>query len=371
VKRGNSPVSWTRITRSLQSLVDSPTRLFWLLQTAGWTGFAGLHFLGGVGAGRPWTYIYASLTTAALGIAITCGLRLAYGRLWHLPLRRLVPAAALVLLTATTAFGILYADIMHASCTECVRPTFVLGYVWYAAAMFYVLLSWSGLYAGIKLMREFRRQADDVVKARMMAHEAQLKMLRYQLNPHFLFNTLNSLSTLTLEGRGAAASGMIENLSDFLRYSLESDPMQRVALARELESVEQYLGIEQLRFSDRLTVRISVDPNAVAALVPSMILQPLAENAIKHAVAKRAKGGTIEIDISCDRTTLDIRLRDNGPGDVPAESGGTESIGIGLANTRERLRAMYGDNAQFSIEPVRPRGMEAHVRLPLETAHGA
>lgn len=356
---------------SLQSLVDSPTRMFWLLQTAGWTGFAGLHFLGGVGAGRPWTYIYASLTTAALGIAITYGLRLAYRRLWLLPLRRLVPAATLALLSATAAYGILYADIMHASCVECVRPASVLGYVWYVAAMFYVLLSWSGLYAGIKLVREFRRQADDVVKARMMAHEAQLKMLRYQLNPHFLFNTLNSLSTLTLEGRGAAASGMIENLSDFLRYSLESDPVQRVALARELESVEQYLGIEQLRFSDRLTVRISVDPNAVGALVPSMILQPLAENAIKHAVAKRAKGGTIEIEISCDCTTLDIRLRDNGPGDLPAESRNTESIGIGLANTRERLRTIYGDNAQFTIEPVRPQGMEARLRLPLETGHDA
>jgi two-component system LytT family sensor kinase len=354
---------------SLQSIVDSPTRVFWLLQTAGWTGFAGLHFLGGVGAGRPWTYIYASLTTAALGIAISYGLRLVYGRLWHLPLRRLVPAAALALLSAAAAYGILYADIMHASCIECVRPASVLGYVWYVAAMFYVLLSWSGLYAGIKLLREFRQQADDVVKARMMAHEAQLKMLRYQLNPHFLFNTLNSLSTLTLEGRGAAASDMIDNLSDFLRYSLDSDPVQRVALARELESVQQYLDIEQLRFSDRLTVRISVDPNAVDALVPSMILQPLAENAIKHAVAKRAHGGTIEIDVSCDYRTLDIRLRDNGPSDLPAEPRNTESIGIGLANTRERLRVLYGECAQFTIEPVLPQGMQAHLRLPLETAH--
>ena len=158
------------------------------------------------------------------------------------PLRRLVPAATLTLLSAAAAYGILYADVMHASCTECARPTTVLGYVWYVAAMFYVLLSWSGLYAGIRLVREFRRQADDVVKAKMMAHDAQLKMLRYQLNPHFLFNTLNSLSTLTVEGHGAAASDMIDSLSDFLRYSLESDPVQRVASARELESVEQYLG---------------------------------------------------------------------------------------------------------------------------------
>ena len=241
---------WTHVMTSLQSLVDSPTRMFWLLQTAGWTGFAGLHFLGGVGAGRPWRYIYASLTTAALGIAITYGLRLVYRLLWHLPPLRSIPAATLALASASSAYGILYADIMHTSCTECVRPATVLGYVWYDAAMFYVLLSWSGLYAGIKLVREFRRQADDVVKAKMLAHDAQLKMLRYQLNPHFLFNTLNSLSTLTLEGRGDVASDMIDNLSDFLRYSLESDPVQRVVLARELESLERYFGIEQLRFSD-------------------------------------------------------------------------------------------------------------------------
>lgn len=375
MKRRNGPLSvnyrWTRITTSLQSLLDSPTRVFWLLQTAGWTGFAGLHFLGGVGAGRPWRYIYASLSTAALGVAITFGLRLVYRRLGHLPLQRVAPAAILALVSASTAYGILYADIMHASCIECVRPTTILGYVWYVAAMFYVLLSWSGLYAGIKLVREFRRQADDVVEAKMMAHEAQLKMLRYQLNPHFLFNTLNSLSTLTLEGRRAAASDMIDNLSDFLRYSLESDPVQRVVLGRELESVQRYLGIEQLRFSDRLSVRISVDPSAVDALVPSMILQPLAENAIKHAVAKRAEGGIIEIEITCDCGMLDIRLRDNGPGYSPAEPGNTESTGIGLANTRERLRVLYGDLAQITIKPVRPQGMEAHLRLPLETGHVA
>jgi two-component system LytT family sensor kinase len=237
--------------------------------------------------------------------------------------------------------------------------------------MFYVLLSWSGLYAGIKLVRQFREQADVVLKSKMMAQEAQLKMLRYQLNPHFLFNTLNSLSTLMLEGRGDAASDMVDNLSDFLRYSLDSDPVERVALARELESVEQYLGIEQLRFSDRLTVRVSVDSNAVDALVPSMILQPLAENAIKHAVAKRAKGGIIEIEIGCDCSMLDIRLRDNGPGHQSAESSNTESFGIGLTNTRERLRVLYGERAQFTIKPTRPQGMEAHLRFPLETGHGA
>jgi sensor histidine kinase YesM len=102
-----------------------------------------------------------------------------------------------------------------------------------------------------------------------------------------------------------------------------------------------------------------------------MILQPLAENAIKHAVAKRAEGGIIEIEITCDCGMLDIRLRDNGPGYSPAEPGNTESTGIGLANTRERLRVLYGDLAQITIKPVRPQGMEAHLRLPLETGHVA
>jgi LytS/YehU family sensor histidine kinase len=191
-------------------------------------------------------------------------------------------------------------------------------------------------------------------------------MLRYQLNPHFLFNTLNAISTLVLDGRRDQANGMVGALSGFLRYSLDSDPEQRVTLEQEIESVRRYLTIEQVRFADRLRVGILVTPEAASALVPSLILQPLIENAIKYAVSRREEGGRIELVARTADGALEITLRDDGPGstDYAPKTGGGH--GVGLANTRERLRVLYGDQQSFTIRTCEPRGTLVTLRLPLE-----
>jgi LytS/YehU family sensor histidine kinase len=203
-----------------------------------------------------------------------------------------------------------------------------------------------------------------------MAHEAQLKMLRYQLNPHFLFNTLNAISTLILDHDGATANRMVTGLSAFLRHTLDSDPMQRVTLGDELDALSRYLAIEQLRFAERLQVGIEVTPEARRALVPSLILQPLIENCIKYAVAKRIDGGRIEIEARVLGANLEVLVRDDGPGlgpDGTCESG----HGVGLSNTRERLRVLFGERQSVTVRNLAPHGVEVCLRLPLEAAGNA
>ena len=343
---------------------------FWPLQVAGWLGYFALYFTAWMGENpddaRRYLPVLGAMT--AFGFVNSSILRLGYQRIWSLPLPRMGATAAAMLLGATLIQGTLYAYLKSITCVghDCMVHS-VLGYMWYYLSTFYLLLSWSGLYFGIKLARQSQEQKETALQATAMAHEAQLKMLRYQLNPHFLFNTLNAISTLVLDHKTDTANRMVTSLSSFLRYSLDSDPVQRVTLAQEIEALNLYLGIEQLRFGDRLQVRINVDAAARDALVPSLILQPIIENSIKHAVAKREEGGHIEIEARRDGDTLDLHLRDDGPG-CPDFDAPTNHTGVGLANTRERLRVIYGARQQFTITNREPHGANVHIRLPFEAA---
>jgi len=191
-----------------------------------------------------------------------------------------------------------------------------------------------------------------VLKASALAQEAQVKMLRYQLNPHFLFNTLNAISTLILDGQGKVANQAIGRLSEFLRHTLDQDPMKKVTLRHEIEALNLYLGIEQLRFGDRLRLEYEIDEAALAGLVPSLILQPLVENSLKYAIAPREEGGRLRIiaqledpssssswpttDRACDR-----REPRRGPrGRLPQHA--------------ERLAALYGDHQTLAVRFARP-----------------
>jgi len=341
-------------------------RSFWPLQIGGWLGYFALNFTAALGEGKEWWYMYSSMSVTLSGFIVTSILRQGYKRIWHLNGPRMVLSAAGMLFLAAVVQATAYVNILFKFCDDCDVHS-VFGYLWYFASMFYLLLSWSGLYFGIKFSRQLQQQKEAALKAQAMAHEAQLKMLRYQLNPHFLFNTLNAISTLVLDGRGSTANGMVASLSAFLRYSLDSDPVQRVSLAHEIDATNLYLSIEQLRFGERLRVRMDITPEARGALVPSLLLQPLIENAIKYAVSKREEGGTIEIDARREGSGLVITLRDDGPGckdfnDRPA------GHGVGLSNTRERLLVLYGERAQeFTIANREPRGVEVRIRLPFES----
>lgn len=212
---------------------------------------------------------------------------------------------------------------------------------------------------------ETMAQARAVSRAQALAYDAQLRMLHYQINPHFLFNTLNAISTLVLEKRNQQAEGMLMKLAGFLRYSLDRQPTEMAALTAELEAQRKYLEIEQTRFEDKLQVRFTIEPGLEEARVPSLILQPLLENAIKYAITPRAEGGSIDVSASRDGDTLRIAVEDDGPG-LPPEGDTRRRRGVGLANARERLEVMYGDRAGLIACNRDPQGCRVEIWLPLE-----
>jgi LytS/YehU family sensor histidine kinase len=199
--------------------------------------------------------------------------------------------------------------------------------------------------------------------------QAQLKMLRYQLNPHFLFNTLNAISTLVLEQDGKQANSMLTQLSAFLRYSLDSDPLQKTTLAEEIRALELYLAIEKTRFADRLTVTFDIDDNTMGAYVPSLILQPAIENAIKYAIAQMEAGGEIRITASREGGALAMTVCDNGPNAPEDPNALLKNVktGVGLVNMRDRLAYMYQSRGEFRLRHVEPQGLCVSLRIPFET----
>jgi two-component system, LytTR family, sensor kinase len=206
-----------------------------------------------------------------------------------------------------------------------------------------------------------RAQEREAYAARLTAQlaEARLGALRMQLNPHFLFNSLNALAVLMREQNVPSALRMLELLAEVLRQVLTADQRPQVLLADELRFLEQYFAIEQIRFSDRLHVRWSIDDRARVGVVPSFLLQPLAENAIRHGITKRAEAGRIDISARLVKDRLELSVRDDGVG-----IGSGYAEGVGLSNTRERLRTLYGEDAALTIKASPEGGTEAVLSIP-------
>jgi LytS/YehU family sensor histidine kinase len=191
--------------------------------------------------------------------------------------------------------------------------------------------------------------------------EAQLGALRMQLNPHFLFNSLNAITVLVRDGDTIAASRMLELLSEVLRQVLRSEPGHETALADELDFIGRYLEIEKVRFSDRLRPRIEADPGIAWAAVPRFILQPLVENALRHGISRRSDAGLLEVNAAREGNELVLRVRDDGPG---LQTDAKPAAGVGLLNTRLRLEALYGERGRLEIVDAAGGGVIVTVRLP-------
>ncbi len=199
------------------------------------------------------------------------------------------------------------------------------------------------------------------------AKDAQLQMLRYQLNPHFLFNTLNSVYALIKLAEVDVAKTMVSKLSQFLRYSLESNPNELIKLSQEIEAIELYLSIEKVRFDDRLEFSHEVEPEAANCLVPGLLLQPLVENSIKYAIANRENTGVINLRAHIEESWLVITLADNGPDNTMSAKVQQTSTGIGINNVKQRLATLYGDNYWFELRPVELSGLEVCIKIPAQT----
>ncbi len=198
---------------------------------------------------------------------------------------------------------------------------------------------------------------------------AHLSALNMQLQPHFLFNTLNAIMVLVRQQKTADAEQTLGRLSDLLRCVLDDVDAPEVSLRRELEYLRLYLSIEQVRFQDRMSVEIAVDPEAFDASVPHMVLQPIVENAIRHGIGGSSSAGRIRIGARRVNATLEMEVQDDGPGLIPGSA--ARSRGIGLTNTRARLAQLYGDAASLSVENGGQRGVVATIIMPYRAAETA
>jgi sensor histidine kinase YesM len=222
-----------------------------------------------------------------------------------------------------------------------------------------------GIEHSLFFLQQVREREMQAAQLTAQLSEARLSALRMQLNPHFLFNSLNAITVLVRDEDTGTAVRMLELLSDVLRQVLRADSSHETTLSKELDFLSRYLAIEQIRFSDRLRPDIQIDPAVPRALVPIFLLQPLVENAIRHGIALRADAGVIEIRGIREGAELVLSVRDDGRRPSDSVTGGSSSgEGIGLANTRARLRTMYGDSARLETRFEEDGGFMATVRLP-------
>ncbi len=352
---------------TLNELLRNRGRFFWMLNLAGWSGYVLTAYLGALAHEKPDAYFAVIVAMAVAGFLLTIFMRLLYQRLWEWSPVRI--AVGVIVTSYVLAFGWRWYSnsIYYAWVKGGWKPENWTDYAGGVMGSFYILLCWSGLYFGIKYYQQLQAQTERTLQATAAAHQAQLKMLRYQLNPHFLFNTLNAISTMILDGAKESANLAISRLSDFLRYTLDNDPMKRVTLGSELGALDLYLEIEKVRFGERLIIRKEVESRALVALVPSLILQPLIENAIKYAVTPSEEGGTLTISAKVHDQILILQLSDNGPGLKNGEKTNNGSGGVGLKNTRERLQQFYGDRQAFTLAPNDPSGLVVTINIPFET----
>jgi len=233
-----------------------------------------------------------------------------------------------------------------------------------AISRFWLIISWASLYLALSYAAEVRTVERKAARFAQAAQDAELRSLRYQVNPHFLFNTLNSLSTLVMRSQPAEAEKMILNLSKFYRTSLSGDPLEDVPLEDEVHLQRLYLDIEAVRFPERLKAVIDLPPVLSDVLVPGLILQPLVENAIKHSVAHSKTPVTISILAKAEYDRLKLIVSDDGESNVSGKSK-EQNNGIGLANVRDRLETRFGSEARMEIIRPKSGGFVVELTMPL------
>lgn len=356
-------------------------RAFWTMQFAGWGGAFLLRAMAAVANQQPSSLLLQLLISAITGFSVTLVLSVIYRELIN---RRPVITWGVTAFVLALSVG-LY-TFVDAWVLQLTRTNDDTSFTQLLIGLFYLpmtlLGAWSALYYAINFFLQVEEQADRLERLEMQATSAQLAMLRYQLNPHFLFNTLNSISTLVLLKQTEPANAMLTRLSSFLRHTLMTQASGKVTLAQEVETLQLYLGIERMRFEERLRTEFRIEPEAAKGCLPSMLLQPLVENAIKYAVSPQEEGARISLSAQLVGTRLRITVSDTGPG-LHAKSGMRHlpdavtgdnqavSTGVGLPNIRDRLAQAYGDNHLFEIRTPPTGGFTVIIELPYETARQA
>ncbi len=334
---------------------------YWQLQTLGWVCFYAWDLLGSLpdlmrrsGAFREETVVVGLLFLGTCALRPVCRWLLRRYPSWiAFELRAFVPSAVLGA-AAAFVFELTRRGIHHID---------VVNLVGNSTRFPFLLFSWCSLYFSIKQWNKSSQERERLLRAEAEVREARLKELRYQLNPHFLFNSLNAVSTLVLDGETSAATKMLSQIGDFLRTSLNDQAALEAPLSQEMAFTEQYIAIEKTRLGERLQVNVTISPDTLDAMVPGMLLQPLVENAVRHGVASLAEGGKIAIESGLREGRLRIVVRNSGPAG-PGKQGESEN-GIGKRNISERLQTLYGNDHQFCLEWPKSGGCVATVELPI------
>ncbi|MEN2787164.1 sensor histidine kinase [Sphingomonas qilianensis] len=344
---------------------EEKSRAFWTLQAAGWSGYLILRSVSSISNGPSLEVLIPVIIESIVGYCITLLLSTLYGVYRRLPrisgvlLTILTLAAATLLYSVLNAFSFSFIKLDNPG----LNLNLVLGTVFLS---FTVLAGWSALYFGINFYLIVEEQIDQLETLGNQASSAQLAMLRYQLNPHFLFNTLNSISTLVLLKQTERANTMLSRLSSFLRYTLANEATANVTLAQEVETLKLYLEIEKMRFEERLRPVFDIDPRVEKTQLPSLLLQPLVENAIKYAVTPKEEGAEIRVTARLAGDRVQIAVSDTGPGLHEMKARPSLSTGVGLANIRERLAQAFGPDHSFDARSRPDGGFEVEIEIPFQ-----
>ena len=349
-------------------------RAFWTLQIGGWTGYFLLRSLGGLANRMGISFILPTILVTITGFSITLLMGWAYRALIRMRPVWMWSLSSVVLLVASMLFSAIEVWA-HATFYEPGWQPQGIEFFGAILLTLAILGAWTGLYYGINYYLLVSTQAERLERMAAQANAAQLEMLRYQINPHFLFNTLNSISTLVLLKESEKANTMLSRLSSFLRYSLVGDRGGQATVAQEMQALRQYLEIERTRFEARLRVSFEVEAEVENACIPSLLLQPLVENAIKYAVTPQEEGADIRISAARRGEWLELVVADTGPG-IGEHRPTPEGTGVGLANIRERLAQAYGTKHSFEIMPnggsaniqgqgVKTPGILVRIEIPL------
>ena len=350
---------------------------FWNLQLAGWGGATMLRAMSALANGQPADRLVIILIATITGFSISLILAVVYSQL--IKQKPLVTwgVTAVVLGGATGVYAFIDSwvlEVAGGANTGNFASLFV-GIFFFDLTL---LGAWSALYYAINFFLQVEEQADRLERLEAQATSAQLAMLRYQLNPHFLFNTLNSISTLVLLKQTETANAMLTRLSSFLRHTLVTQPGGKVTVAQEVETLKLYLDIERMRFEERLRTDFRIEEEAAKATLPAMLLQPLVENAIKYAVSPQEEGAEIAVMAQVVGPRLRVTVSDTGPGmnaqnvedGLPAvrpSRARRDSTGVGLTNIRDRLAQAYGEEHRFEIRSPESGGFSVLIELPLES----
>ncbi len=356
---------WKPVGLRQQPFFEDKNRAFWILQSMGWGGYFVLRTLSGLANAMAWSYVLHTVLLTATGYSITLLMAAAYRRVIRMKPLITWPVTIATVIIAAAAFSAIE-TWSHATFVQPGASPEGIRFLGAILLTFTLLVAWSALYYSINYYLLLEKQADRLLRLEHQASSSQLAMLRYQLNPHFLFNTLNSISTLVLLKQTERANAMLSRLSSFLRYTLVNEPTGQVTVAQEVETLKLYLEIEKMRFEERLRPRFEIDPSVAHARLPSLLLQPLVENAIKYAVTPQEEGADIEVVAKRDIDRVIITVSDSGPGAEDHWVKAQESTGVGLANIRDRLAQAYGPDHRFETESNIRGGFRVTIEIPYQ-----